>query len=446
MSKQTGIIAKTNSIFKFWAKVFSRREKFIVAIFLLIAIISGSIFLYNRYFFNTYLTANYGGVYREGIISQKSSDLNDTTNRLTKIGLIKFDKEGKIVPEVASSWEISSDVREYIFTIDDRFNRDDVLAQLRKQKEKFSQITIEPQDEKKIKFSFPQSYSPFLAESTEPMLEYGPYKLIKESSSQLDFEANSDFYLGKPYIKKIILRVYPDQENLTKAFEAREIDGVFNSLEKDWKGYTQYQFKLPRYNLIFFNTTREVLKNSQTRQKIAKGEKFDNELKLLLVSLDSSKYRKMVEEVISQWHDQNIKVDVYYKSASELTNDIIPKRDYDILVYGLDYGRDPDPYPFWHSSQATDVGYNLSGFSNIDADKALEDARKTIDQEKRNKAYEDFWKYFSEEVPAEVLSQDEWQFLVSEKVKGIETSYSITPADRYSGVEKWYIKTKRVNK
>lgn len=440
------MFTKPDSFFKSLLRELSNKEKAIVGILAIAAITSGAFLIYQTNYYNTVFAPDYGGTYREGIVSQKSSDLQDTINRLTKIGLTKFDENGNVVPEVATTWEISEDVTTYIFTISEKFPRDDVIAKLQKQKDKFSGIAIESIDNNKIKFSFPQSYSPFLAESTEPILDYGPYKQVKETSSQIDFNSRNDFYLGKPYIEKISLKIYPDVENLQKAFRAGEIDVVYNSQGETWEEYNAYQFNLPRYNIIFFNTSREVVKDKQTRQKIANGEKFDETLKLMIVSLDSDKYHKTVEDLLVKWQEQNIQADVYYKSANELTNTIIPKRDYDVLVYGLDYGRDPDPYPFWHSTQTEEGGFNLSNFSHIDADKAIEEARQTKDQGKRQEKLAEFQKYFDEEKPAIIISQDQWQFAVSNKVKGIETNYSVTPADRYIGVEKWYIKEKRVKK
>jgi len=437
----------TKEFFSEFIHLFSRKEKYLSIIFIAALIVSGGFLFYQKYLSVTKEAPNNGGTYTEGVIAKSKDDLTDTVNRLTKIGLTKFDEAGNIVPAAASSWQVSDDVKTYTFTIDKKFSRDEILAMLDRQKDKWPGIEIKPQDEDKIIFRFNDSYSPFLASTTLPVLNYGPYKLSESNSSQFKFVANSQYYLGKPYIDQIIIKIYPDKENLDKAYKEGQVNGVYLADNTDKFSQSNiYSFKLPRYNMLFFNTQREALKDSLVRKKIANGEKFDNELKLVMVILDTEKNRIIANDIIQKWQKQNINITAIYKNPTELIDVIIPKRDYDVLIYGLDYGVDPDPYPFWHSTQASSIGLNLSNFSNIDADKALEEARKTLNKDTRKQKYDEFWKIFNDEVPAIILSQDEWKFAVGKKIKNVQTGYSITPEDRYLKVDKWYINTKRVKK
>lgn len=431
-------------------EAFSRREKIIMLSLAALCIIFGAIMLYTHWLNTTNEVADYGGVYKEGIVIKDTDDLADTINRLTKIGLTRFDDNGNIIGEVAESWEISDDVTTYTFKIKEQFSRDEVLKELEKQKDKWSGISISAKDDDKVEFKFAQPFSPFLASTTAPVLSYGPYKLVNKNSKEVTLEANNDFHLGRPYLDEIDLKIYPDQENLLKAYKEKQIDGIYKiddiKNESQYPKANFYSFNLPRYDMVFFNTDHDIFKDKELRQKIARGEKLDSEIKATVVVLDTEDNHKKLEELSQTWAELGLNTEVFYKNSSDLIGNIIPNRDYDILVYGLDYGYDPDPYPFWHSTQSGSTGFNLSNFSNIDADVLLEDARKTANQDERNQKYEEFWNIFNDEVPAYIISRDHWTFGVSNKYQGIRLGHSITPKDRFLYVNEWYTKTKRVSK
>ncbi len=70
--------------------------------------------------------------------------------------------------------------------------------------------------------------------------------------------------------------------------------------------------------------------------------------------------------------------------------------NFQILLVSQDIPPDPDQYTLWHSTQAT----NFTHFADEKTDKALEDGRRTVDQEKRHRIYLDFQRFLLEEAPA----------------------------------------------
>jgi peptide/nickel transport system substrate-binding protein len=58
-----------------------------------------------------------------------------------------------------------------------------------------------------------------------------------------------------------------------------------------------------------------------------------------------------------------------------------------------------DPYQIWHSSQIKGRGSNRIGFSNKEADALIEQARRTMDADKRNQMYHRFHRILHEEQP-----------------------------------------------
>lgn len=134
------------------------------------------------------------------------------------------------------------------------------------------------------------------------------------------------------------------------------------------------------------------------------------------------------------------------KDNVTLKKDVIPKRDYDLLLYGLDYGEDPDPYPFWHSSQISETGKNLSNFRNTQADKLLEQARLEFDANKRNEMYAKFQDILNSEIPMLVVEHASYCYQVSNKVQGLTGIVGTNESDRFIDIAKWFLETKREKK
>ncbi len=402
---------------------------------------------YKKYLDSTQIVPDTGGEYREGIIADSISDVQLTVKKLTKIGLVRFDENGEIKPNLAEKWEISEDKKSYTFYLINDIKSEELVEIIRQDKPSWSDIDIESPEEKIIKFNLKQPFAPLLANLSEPLLPYGPYKIDKETKSEITLVPRENYIYKEPYLQKIILKLYPDYNNLLKALKGKQLDGVsYIETEDDLsKNFNYYQMQLPRYLILFFNLNSPVWEKKSIRQHLAKSEPTGENLTATLVTSTKQINIEKAEEIKNKWQEFGVNLEIRYYEPSELQLEIIPNRQYDLLLYGLDYGYDPDPYPFWHSSQVTDKGLNLSNFSDVDADKLLEQARMTIDSEERNKKYESFWKIFDEEAPAIILQHEIWNYAISKKVKGTITDIkAFSPADRFFAINEWYIKEKRI--
>ena len=115
-----------------------------------------------------------------------------------------------------------------------------------------------------------------------------------------------------------------------------------------------------------------------------------------------------------------------------------------MLLFGENLGSDPDPFPFWHSSQNEYPGLNLAIFSNKTVDQLLEDARKTSDWETRKKDYLQFQKIVAQELPAIFLYNQTYTYPQDSSVKGFDVKNISMPSDRFANLSEWYEKTKRI--
>jgi peptide/nickel transport system substrate-binding protein len=143
------------------------------------------------------------------------------------------------------------------------------------------------------------------------------------------------------------------------------------------------------------------------------------------------------------WKKVGVTVQIKAIGPSEL-KEIIKNRNYDALLYGEALGSLPDLYPFWHSTQISDPGLNLSEYQNKTADQLLKDAREALDEKTKTQKYESLQDTILSSAPALFLFNPDYLYWASEKVKGIDTVKIADPAKRFENIQNWYIKTHRV--
>ena len=166
-------------------------------------------------------------------------------------------------------------------------------------------------------------------------------------------------------------------------------------------------------------------------------------LTITLTTVNQPENTKAVELIKKAWEKIGVKVDLQIVEGSRISREIIKPRNYQILLFGIIVGSNPDPYPFWHSSQVQDPGLNLSQLANREVDRLLENARKTLDQEEQRENYQRFQDILTSEIPAIFLYNPTYTYVVDKKIKGISVDRIITPADRFNNLEDWYVKTKK---
>lgn len=166
-------------------------------------------------------------------------------------------------------------------------------------------------------------------------------------------------------------------------------------------------------------------------------------LQFILTTIDQPLLVQVANILKSQWEKIGVSVEIKALNIQDL-KPVIKERNYDSLLYGEALGILFDPYPFWHSSQKIDPGLNLSEYENKDADQLLKDGRETLDDNKKKEKYEKLQDILLEDAPAVFLYNSSYLYLISDKIKGIETKKIVDPAKRFSNIEDWYVKTRRV--
>ena len=125
-------------------------------------------------------------------------------------------------------------------------------------------------------------------------------------------------------------------------------------------------------------------------------------------------------------------------AAKEFFPNVIQPRAYDILIYKIDLGIDPDPFAYYHSSQASTSGFNFSNYQNSLVDDILLSARNTFNDSLRTAKYESFLRYWVSDVPAIGLYQDSLSYYFNRNTRNFsENSVLSSSTDRFSDILYW---------
>jgi len=173
------------------------------------------------------------------------------------------------------------------------------------------------------------------------------------------------------------------------------------------------------------------------REKEEPWRKDGQPMSLTLLT-DTDLLREAVaREVARHLQKEGILVQVQAVTTAELLSSHLMTRRYDMAIFTIDPGPDPDPYPIWHSSQISPNGRNFSGYFGLEADRILEEGRKNPDRGRRRALYSRFQELFIEDAPAAVLFYPLYTYIVHRSVQGPAPGVLFYASDRFSQVWEW---------
>jgi peptide/nickel transport system substrate-binding protein len=305
-------------------KVLSEKERYLVAAFLLVFVSSLLSLPFTVFYHYTRAMPDYGGSFSEGIVGEphyinpllsQNNDVDRDMVSLIYSGLMKYNEEGKLVPDLAKSYEISSDGLNYtiylkenakwqdgvpvtaydvVFTIQTAQNPD--YGSL--QRINWQGVDAEAVDKNTVILKLKNKYAQFLNNLTLNIIPQhiwqnvkpvdfalsgfnlkpigsGPYKftkLKKDDTGRItsyELDSNKNFYDGRPYIDNIELKFYDSEDQMIDEYNKNGIEGMaFVSAKnlkkvKFKKRLNLEELKLPRYFGVFFNPNEAPILSSK---------------------------------------------------------------------------------------------------------------------------------------------------------------------------------------
>jgi peptide/nickel transport system substrate-binding protein len=167
-------------------------------------------------------------------------------------------------------------------------------------------------------------------------------------------------------------------------------------------------------------------------------------LTFTLVHPDDIIHTQIAQAIQSDWALIGVRIDLQSVPYDSMVNDFLTTRNYQAALADLNTARtpDPDPYLFWHQSEATG-GQNYSQWDNRTASEFLESARTAADFESRARLYRNFQVVFAKEMPSLPLYYPVYSYGVDAQVQGVQVAPMYDISDRLAVVNEWYLITRR---
>ena len=258
------------------------------------------------------------------------------------------------------------------------------------------------------------------------MVTSGNYdkRLSKINSGVFAFLNNSSTALANADMRRAIRQGLDLPEIRSAAPDTTPLD--FPILES--------QIKLENYPSI---PAGDKITAKEKIEELSGGE----ELHLEIATVDSGYLPKVAEKLAENLRELGIECNVSaYAESQEFVANIVSRRNYDILVYTMELGADPDPLPYYHSSQAKASGLNLANYRNTLVDDLLIGARGTTEPTLRAKKYERFLEYWATDVPAIALYQSNMVYIYNKNVRTYNNSnVLVTTLDRFLDIDGWAV-------
>jgi peptide/nickel transport system substrate-binding protein len=436
---------------------------------------------------------------RSFLPTQATNQTEKTISSLIFRGLFKHDIYGTAIPDLADTWEVSEDGLVYTIRLKDnqywtngrKITSDDLIYTSFKSPD-LAGVATDKVDELTVRFTLPNKYAPFLSLLTVGIMpsnaeeELNPLLPVSSADFRVVRVERSGDIVRKiilantnpeAKIKKLVFKFYSNDDELVTAAKLGEIDAFsLGGITDEVPNFIDYKYPVQGiYYSLYLNLRDEKFEDKVFRQKLEKvlpmenliGEegiavqgpisrslftdrginfdKYDKDFKedlsnkvIEITVPDVEDHVEMVEHVKEVWESRlNLDVKIKKVDPDEIIKEVIEPRDFEVLFYGQEVGRDPDRYVLWHSAQESPPGLNITGFEQIRADRALEEGRNELENENRLVHYSEFQKVLVEETPAIFLYHPYSHHYITQNITGVGEKYTFTYADRFLDFNLW---------
>lgn len=329
----------------------------------------------------------------------------------------------------------------------------------------------------------------------------GPFEFDGISDQEkINFKANADYYGSKPKLDRFTIATFENQNKMVTAYNRGELSSmnarseldtsqidnqdktIMKKVNKTGQAFAFYNTKKLkdarlRKALTFGINKEHIINNLSGNHDIAHGpllpehlgyknveKKFNKDksekllkqtgrslnqegfwqrngevLSIEITTQETAQYKTAASELAEQWRELGVDAKVKTLDSTELQQSVIRPRDFDVLLFGVVLGEDPDAYAYWHSSQTTDTGRNLSQYESSIVDESLEDGRTITNNLLRAAKYKTFQDEWASDTPAVALYRLYDYYIYRKEARGIKINDITDTDNRFHNVEDWTI-------
>ncbi len=328
------------------------------------------------------------------------------------------------------------------------------------------------------------------------------------SQAEISLVANSNYFLGQPKIKQLIIKTYPNNNLLTAAFNGNQVNVALNLQSDRIKNLSQvyqYNFLFTAGTSLFFKNNVAPFNNLRIRQalelatnvqslinrlgfpthqvfgpllvgQLAYNSKFNEAsynpteaIKILTslgykfgakhflylkgqllsfsVNLTNTPLNHLIfDQLKSDYKLIGVKIMPNFEDLNEFAI-TLQYHQYQSLINSISIGVDPDEFVYWDGSQANPQllnSLNFSEYNNSSADRSLETARITLNQAVRIIKYAHFLADWQKDVPAIGLFQPGYTLDAHFPIKNILEKDINSTSDIFNNINQWEVKRSMV--
>jgi peptide/nickel transport system substrate-binding protein len=214
-------------------------------------------------------------------------------------------------------------------------------------------------------------------------------------------------------------------------------------------GVTGYHPEIYEENAFSLEKSSKLLEDAgwKLNEQGVREKKIGKETFRLEFDLVVPEIRFLIEtanQIKENWAAIGASATLIVMNPTDVANDVIRNRNYQMILFGNILNNTPDVLSFWHSAERFYPGLNLALYDNKTIDTALETIRREFDQEKRDKALAQLQTQIKNDVPAIFLFSPKYLYAAPKNFGGLNEQFITTPANRFDKVNEWYLKTSRV--
>ncbi len=161
-------------------------------------------------------------------------------------------------------------------------------------------------------------------------------------------------------------------------------------------------------------------------------------LSLTLSFFENETNKRLVLVLEEMFRDAGVLLRLRPLNYDQVMREILPTRDFELLLYEVEVSVDPDQYNLWHSLRSDHPMLNISGYDYSRVDILLERARTSSDIQGRKEDYFLFQRYLVDDAPVSFLYHPKVFFVLRESLKGFGVEDIVCSSDRYGNIHEWY--------